>query len=103
EEAEWFRELWNTWGDHVPLEIIVSPYRAIVAPLAHYLEALHVQRPDIIFTVVLPELVVAYPWHNILHNRTAPRLRRALRRLPGIVIVSVPMHLPSRAASQVGR
>ncbi|MCW2898006.1 MAG: amino acid permease-associated region, partial [Streptosporangiaceae bacterium] len=42
EEAEWFRELWNTWGDHVPLEIIVSPYRAIVAPLAHYLEALHV-------------------------------------------------------------
>jgi amino acid transporter len=102
EEAEWFRELWNTWGDHVPMEIIVSPYRAVVAPLAHYLEALHTQRPDIILTVVLPETVVAYPWHNILHNRTAQRLRRALRRLPGIVIVSVPMHLPSRAAPQDG-
>lgn len=103
EEAEWFRELWNTWGDHVPSEIIVSPYRAIVAPLAHYLEVLHAQRPDVILTVVLSETVVTYPWHKILHNGTAQRLRRALRRLPGIVIVSVPMHLPSRAVSQVGR
>jgi amino acid transporter len=102
-EAERFRGEWNTWGDHVPLEIIVSPYRAVVAPLAHYLEALYAQRPDLILTVVLPETVVTRFWQHVLHNRTAQRLRRALRRLPGIVIVSVPLHVPSLAASPVAR
>jgi hypothetical protein len=29
-----------------------------------------------------------------LHNRTAPRLRRALRPLPKIVVTTVPFHLP---------
>jgi hypothetical protein len=30
-----------------------------------------------------------------LHNGVAPRLRRALRSLPGIVVTTVPFHLPS--------
>jgi hypothetical protein len=94
EEAERFRGHWNTWGDHIPLEIIISPYRAVIAPLAHYLCALSAQRPDIIATVVLPETVVTRSWHGILHSRTAERLRRQLRRFPGIVIVSVPIHVP---------
>ncbi len=32
DEAERFRCYWQTWGDHLPLEVIVSPHRAIVAP-----------------------------------------------------------------------
>lgn len=94
EEAERFRGHWNTWGDHIPLEIIISPYRAVIAPLAHYLCALSAQRQDIIVTVVLPETVVTRSWHGILHSRTAERLRRQLRVFPGIVIVSVPIHMP---------
>jgi hypothetical protein len=31
-EAERFRCYWQTWGDQLPLEVIVSPHRAIVAP-----------------------------------------------------------------------
>jgi len=93
EEAERFRRYWTLWGDHLPLEIVVSPYRAIVAPLVHYIEALHAQRPDLTLTVILPEIVATRWRHRLLHSRIAPRLRRALRPLPKIVITTVPFHV----------
>ncbi|MFI5620290.1 APC family permease [Streptomyces sp. NPDC051567] len=94
EEAARFRHYWNLWGDHLPLEIVVSPYRATVAPLVHYIEALHRQSPDLTLTVILPEIVTRHRRHQLLHSRTATRLRRALRPLPKIVITTVPFHLP---------
>ncbi|HEX4101959.1 MAG TPA: APC family permease [Pseudonocardiaceae bacterium] len=94
DEAERFRYEWNVWGNHVRLETIVSPYRAIVPPLIHYLEALHDQRPDVTLTVVLHEFVARHRWQQLLHSPVAPRLRRALRPLPDIVITTVPFHLP---------
>jgi hypothetical protein len=93
EDAEEFRERWAAWGNHIRLETIVSPYRAIVPPLTHYLAALHNQRPDLTITVVLYELVPARRWEQLLHSRVAVRLRRALRPLPDLVITSVPFHL----------
>ena len=94
DEAKRFRQAWDTWGDHLPLEVVVSPYRATVAPLANYIEALHVQRPDVTLTLVVAELVVARRWQRILHNRIASRLRAALIAYDGIVITTVPFHLP---------
>ncbi|HEV3034867.1 MAG TPA: APC family permease [Solirubrobacteraceae bacterium] len=94
EEAERFSEYWRTWGDHLPLEVVVSPYRAIVAPMVNYIESLHRLRPELTLTVIVPELVVRRWWHRALHNQTAPRLRRALRPLPKIVVTTVPFHLP---------
>ncbi|MEV4631405.1 APC family permease [Micromonospora sp. NPDC049523] len=93
EEADRFREEWQTWGDHLRLETIISPYRAITAPLVQYLDSLHTLRPDVVLTVVVPELMVKRPWHRILHTPIDQRLRRALRSLPGVVITSVPVHL----------
>jgi amino acid transporter len=95
DEGERFRGYWTAWGDHLPLEILESPYRAVVAPLARYIDALHSQRPALTVTVVLPELIVKHRWHQALHNGTARQLRRALRRQPGIVITTVPHHLPT--------
>jgi hypothetical protein len=94
EEAERFRDYWRTWGDHLPLEVVVSPYRAIVAPMVNYIESLHRLRPGLTLTVIMPEIVVRRWWQRILHNRTAPRLRRALRPLPKIVVTTVPFRLP---------
>jgi amino acid transporter len=94
EEAERFRGYWRTWGEHLPLEVVVSPYRAIVAPLVNYIESLHRLGPDLTLTVILPEIVVRHWWQRFLHNRTAPRLRRALRQLPKSVVTTVPFHLP---------
>ncbi|MFI7608631.1 APC family permease [Micromonospora sp. NPDC049366] len=92
-EADRFREQWTAWGDHVRLEAIVSPYRAVIGPLAHYLEALHASRPDVLLTVVVPEVVVRGRRYRPLHSRTEQRLRRALRPLPGVVVTNLPVHL----------
>jgi amino acid transporter len=94
DEAERFGGYWRQWGDHLPLEIVVSPYRAIVAPLIDYIESLREQRPELTLTVILPEIVVEHRWHGFLHNRTAHRLRRALRPLSKVVVTTIPFHLP---------
>ena len=93
EEAERFQRSWHAWGDHLPLEVLVSPYRATVAPLANYIAALHRQRPDVTLTLVVPEIVVAKRWQRILHNRIAARLRTSLIAYEGIIITTVPFHL----------
>jgi hypothetical protein len=90
-----FKSYWSAWGGHLPLEVVDSPYRALVAPLACYIDALRTQRPDLTLTVVLPELIVKHRWQQLLHNGTARRLRRALRRQPGVVVTTIPIHLPT--------
>jgi hypothetical protein len=94
EEARRFRSYWSQWGNHLPLEVVISPHRALVAPMVNYISSLHRQRPDVTFTV-MPEVVVGHWWHRVLHNGVAPRLRRALRAQPKIVVTTVPFHLPS--------
>ncbi|MFJ4923770.1 APC family permease [Streptomyces sp. NPDC088725] len=93
QDAERFRESWLLWGDHLPLRVLLSPYRATVAPLVSYIEALHHQRTDLTITVILPEIVVR-PWrYRLLHSPLGGRLRRALRPLPKIVVTTVPFHV----------
>lgn len=94
DEAARFHRYWQAWGDHLPLEVIVSPYRSTVAPLANYIEALHYQQPEVTLTVVVPEIVFAKRWQRALHRHIGPHLRRALRPHAGIAITSVPFHLP---------
>jgi hypothetical protein len=93
EEVDSFRQQWDAWGAHVPLEVVLSPYRATVAPTVHYLESLLAQRPDLTITVVVPYLAVPHLWQRVLHSRTGRRLRSALARHPGVVIAEVPFHL----------
>lgn len=93
DEAERFRGYWNQWGDHLPLEVIISPHRAIVAPMVNYISSLHRERPDLTLTVIMPQIVVRHFWHRILHNHTSARLQRSLRPLRKIVVTTVPFHL----------
>jgi len=93
EEAGLFLGYWQAWGDHLPLEVIVSPHRAVVAPLVNYIQTLHRQRPDLTLTVAVPELVDRHWWHRTLYEHIAERLQRALRNLPGVVVTSVPFQL----------
>jgi hypothetical protein len=87
------RAKWDAWGNHVPLEIIESPYRALLRPLLAYIDAIDRQGFDDTIVVVLPELVATRWWHQILHNQTALRLKAALLFRPGTVVVNVPYHL----------
>jgi Amino acid permease len=93
EEADRFLGYWQTWGDHLPLEVIVSPHRAVVAPLVNYIWTLHRQHPDLTLTVVVPEVVDRHWWHRTLYEHIAQRLQHALRNLPGVVVTGVPFQL----------
>jgi amino acid transporter len=84
---------WEVWGNHVPLEIIESPYRSLVRPLLAYVDAIDKQARDDTIVIVLPELVATRWWHQLLHNQTALRLKAALLFRPGTVVVNVPYHL----------
>lgn len=98
-DAEKIREMWERWGQGVPLEVVPSPYRSIVGPILDYLdEADREQNDGQPAMVLLPEFVPARWWHYILHNQTALLLRLALiyrRRREGQVraIVDIPFYL----------
>ena len=93
EESERFRHYWAKWGNHVPLELIQSPYRTVIPPTVAYIESLHAQRPDLTLTVIVPDLAVRHWWQRPLHQNTAIRLRHALAPLSKVVVTSVPLHV----------
>jgi amino acid transporter len=90
------RARWEAWGNHVPLVIVESPYRSILRPLLHYIDAIDKQITDRTLVVVLPELVATRWWHQLLHNQFPLRVKAALLFRPGTVVVSVPYHLQRR-------
>jgi amino acid transporter len=94
EGAASFRERWaKVIGPEVPLEVIVSPYRALVAPLLSYLDAIDPggdrSRPII---VALAEFVPDHWWEAALHNQTALRLKIALFGRKNTSVIDVPFH-----------
>jgi hypothetical protein len=93
EDIAKLRAKWDIWGNHVPLEIIESPFRSLVRPLLAYIDALDKQVRDDTLIIVLPEMVATRWWHHLLHNQSALRLKGALLFRPGTVVVSVPYHL----------
>jgi len=93
EEAETLRLQWEEWQCGVQLTIIESPFRSLVGPLLAYIDAMHAQHPGKTLTVVLPEMVPAHWWEQVLHNQTALRLKAALLFRPGVVVADVPYHL----------
>jgi amino acid transporter len=90
------RARWDAWGNHVPLVIVESPYRSILRPLLHYIDAIDKQITEGTLVVVLPELVATRWWHQLLHNQFPLRVKAALLFRPGTVVVSVPYHLQRR-------
>ena len=92
-QVEALQDGWDLWDSGVPLEVLVSPYRAIVTPLLDHIRRIQRQeRPDWL-TVVLPEVVPARWWHRFLHNQTAFAIKTALLFRRRTVVTSVPYHL----------
>jgi len=92
EEAK-IRQEWEHFGMGVPLKVLDSPFRSITRPLIEYIDQVKAQNPEGIITVLLPEFVPKKWWQNLLHNQTAFIIRGLLHFKPGVVIISVPLHL----------
>jgi amino acid transporter len=89
QEAEALRAEWEEEIPDVPIVIVESPYRALVAPFLAYVDAVDRANPQGCITVVLPKFVPAHFWQNLLHNQPATHLRRALKRRPNTAAANV--------------
>jgi amino acid transporter len=93
EGAASFRERWAAVvGPEVPLVLIVSPYRALVAPLLSYLDAIDNGDRSRPIIVALAEFVPNHWWEAALHNQTALRLKLALFTRRNTSVIDVPFH-----------
>jgi hypothetical protein len=93
EGAAAFRERWaRIVGPEIPLEVIVSPYRALVAPLLSYLDAIDSGDRSRPIVVALAEFVPDHWWEALLHNQTALRLKLALFGRKNTSVIDVPFH-----------
>ncbi|MBN1265670.1 MAG: APC family permease [Anaerolineales bacterium] len=99
EQTEKVLQLWQRWGSGVPLEVVPSPYRSLVGPFLAFLDQFDESHDDgQLATVILPEVIPARWWENLLHNQAAWMLKLALlyrRRRYGKVraIIDMPVYL----------
>jgi len=84
---------WAQWGCGVPLIVIPSPYRSILGALMDYIEEQLEKDPECWITVVLPEILPARWWQNILHGQRALLLKGALLFKDRVVLTDVPFHM----------
>ncbi|MEC4889032.1 MAG: APC family permease [Nitrospira sp.] len=84
---------WAQWGCGVNLIALPSPYRSVLGSLLDYIEEILEKEPDTWVTVVIPEILPARWWQNILHNQRALMLKAALLFKDRVVLTDVPFHL----------
>ena len=84
---------WAQWGCGVHLVILPSPYRSVVGSLLDYIEKLLEKDPNGWVTVVIPEILPARWWQNILHNQRALFLKASLLFKDRVILTDVPFHL----------
>jgi amino acid transporter len=84
---------WAQWGCGVPLTVLPSPYRSVLSSLLDYLEQVLQKDQECWVTVVIPEILPARWWQNILHNQRAFMLKGALLFKDRVILTDVPFHL----------
>jgi hypothetical protein len=88
------REHWAQSVPDVPLVVVESPYRALIAPLVAYLDVLDRSWPaeteEPITFVLIPEYVARSWWERMLYNQAAKQLRATLLGRPHTVVINVP-------------
>lgn len=94
DEIEAMRREWEARAGPVELVILESPYRALMAPLLAYFDAIDQMDPGRPITVVLSEFVPRHFWEYPLHGQSALRLKLRLFLRPNTVVIDVPYHLP---------
>jgi amino acid transporter len=92
DEARRIRRDWQREEIDLPLDVEEAPYRDLGDPLVRYLRGLTEEDPEVVVSVVMPELIFS-GWPRLLHNQRALYIKRLLLFEPRIVLSSVPYHL----------
>jgi amino acid transporter len=92
-------ELASAWIDQrmgIPISIVDAPFRDLTQPMLEEVRR-HTAKGGTIVSVVLPEIVVSHWWEQLLHSQSALFFKRLLLFEPGVVVVSVPLHVGDAA------
>jgi hypothetical protein len=104
-QSDKIREEWAQAVPDVPLVLVESPYRALIAPLVAYLDVLDRSWPDEqeepITFVLIPEYVARSWWERLLYNQAAKQLRATLLGRPHTVVINVPYRRDEARATAV--
>jgi amino acid transporter len=90
---ERLQQRWQEFESDIPLVILDSPYREIVAPIVDFVHKYEALNPGVLSTVVIPTFVTKTIWDSILHNQTAFFLKAALLGNRCRVVTSVRYYL----------
>jgi amino acid transporter len=74
----------------VPVVILESPFRALVAPLVRFLEDAAASKEEEVVVVLLPTYVTRHWWERFLFNDNGRRIEAALLGRPNILVAAVP-------------
>jgi hypothetical protein len=80
---------WERIAPDIPLVILESPYRSIVAPVVEYIDEAIGEDAGRILTVIVPEAIAAHWWQRVLHNNSALPLKIALASRKNVVVTNV--------------
>ena len=90
-------------GQLITLDVVPSPYRTLIHPVVEYVTGLARQRPGEKVVVLIPEFETGSPFSRLLHNQTAPQLRRALFKVPEISVITNRFFMVSACRSRASR
>lgn len=93
EATDALRRDWQESAPLVPLVVLKSPYRSVIAPVVDFIINVERETRDDFVTVIIPEFVTTKWYHQLLHNQTALVLSLALRGRKDVIVTSVRYHL----------
>lgn len=79
EKTRALQVIWQQLDVNIPLVILESPYRSVLAPLRKYIYDQDHRDPEQgLCMVVVPKAITTRWWHHLLHNHRAIMLRAVL-------------------------
>ena len=92
-DQEKLQEQWRQLEPDILLEIIDSPYRALIEPIVDFISNFEARHQGVFTTIIIPTFVPRNWWESFLHNQTALFLKTALRAKKSRVVTTVRYYL----------
>ncbi len=83
-DAEKIQREWRHYVPDVAIDVVVSEYRDLIAPILNYLKNTEKLWRDDTIIVVMPEVIPQKFWQRFLHHQTALQIRLAVENDPDI-------------------
>lgn len=87
------RRQWEEVGRGVPLVVLGSPFRSLIAPILEYVDEARLEAPGRMVTVIVAEAVPRKWIHKLLQENVAIQLKLALGQREGIAVTSLRYYL----------